>query len=138
MTQLLYGAGLRLSECVRLRVKDIDLGQRAILVRNAKGSRDRTTMLPEILAHPLRRELSRTKRIHEQDLKKGHGAVYLPHALVRITIRDPDLQLNLAGETVGFRNLDRKRPFLAKVEMDLDDQTVPIVGIEVKRKDGVG
>jgi len=83
MTQLLYGAGLRLSECVRLRVKDLDFGQRAIIVRDGKGGRDRITILPEILTHPLRRELSRTKRIHEQDLNEGHGAVYLPQALER-------------------------------------------------------
>jgi integron integrase len=83
MTQLLYGAGLRLSECVRLRVKDLDFGQRSITVRDGKGSRDRLTVLPEILTHPIRKELSRTKRIHEQDLNEGQGAVYLPHALER-------------------------------------------------------
>jgi integron integrase len=83
MTQLLYGAGLRLSECVRLRIKDLDFGQRSIIVRDGKGGRDRLTLLPEILTHPIRRELSRTKRIHERDLKEGHGAVYLPHALER-------------------------------------------------------
>jgi len=83
MTQLLYGGGLRLSECLRLRVKDLDFGQHAIIVRDGKGGRDRSTIFPEKLIHPLRRELSRTKRIHEQDLNEGNGLVYLPQALER-------------------------------------------------------
>ena len=83
MTQLLYGGGLRLSECLRLRVKDLDFGQHAIIVREGKGGRDRSTIFPEKLIHPLRRELSRTKRIHEQDLNEGNGLVYLPQALER-------------------------------------------------------
>ena len=83
MTQLLYGAGLRLSECLRLRVKDLDFGQHAIIVRDGKGGRDRSTILPEKLVNPLLRELSRTMRIHEQDLNDGNGLVHLPQALER-------------------------------------------------------
>ena len=83
MTQLLYGGGLRLSECLRLQVKDLDFGQHAIIVHDGKGGRDRSTILPEKLVLPLRRELSRTKRIHEQDLNDDNGLVYLPQALER-------------------------------------------------------
>ncbi len=83
MGQILYGAGLRLLECLRLRVKDIDFGYRQIIVRDGKGSKDRTTMLPEILIKELKRHLDKVKAIHETDLKTGFGAVYLPYALER-------------------------------------------------------
>lgn len=83
MAQLLYGSGLRLMECVRLRVKDLDFAQRAIIVRDGKGAEDRVTMLPDSLIAPLQEHLQRVKRLHEEDLAKGHGAVYLPHALER-------------------------------------------------------
>jgi len=68
MAQLLYGSGLRLMECVRLRVKDIDFAQRQIIIRDARGGKDRITMLPESLVTPLQRRLQRTKLLHEQDL----------------------------------------------------------------------
>lgn len=83
MAQLLYGSGLQLMECVRLRVKDLDFAQRAIIVRDGKGAEDRVTMLPDSLIAPLQEHLQRVKRLHEEDLAKGHGAVYLPHALER-------------------------------------------------------
>jgi integron integrase len=82
MAKLLYGSGLRLSECVELRVKDIDFAQRQIIARDAKGMQDRVTMLPESLVKPLREHLERVKRLHREDLKKG-GSVYLPFALGR-------------------------------------------------------
>ena len=66
--QLLYGAGLRLMECLRLRVKDIDFDYKQINVRDGKGGKDRITMLPEIIIEPLRRHLEKVKRIHESDL----------------------------------------------------------------------
>ena len=81
--KLLYGAGLRLLECLRLRVKDIDFGQHHILVRDTKGNEDRVTLLPEQLVPILHEHLRRVKAIHEADLKAGHGAVYLPYALER-------------------------------------------------------
>ena len=81
--QLLYGAGLRLMECMRLRIKDVDFGYKQIAVRDGKGSKDRITMLPEIIIEPLMRHLEKVKRIHESDLKAGFGAVYLPYALKR-------------------------------------------------------
>ncbi len=83
MAKLLYGSGLRLMECLRLRVKDLDFAQRAILVRDGKGEKDRVTMLPESLVAPLQDHLRSVKRLHEEDLVRGFGAVYLPYALER-------------------------------------------------------
>jgi len=83
MAGLLYGSGLRLIECVRLRVKDIDFALAQITVRDAKGGKDRVTMLPLNLSEPLRRRLSRVKAQHEQDLEDGFGSVHLPFALAR-------------------------------------------------------
>jgi integron integrase len=81
MANLLYGSGLRLMECVRLRVKDIDFEMNQITVRSGKGNKDRITMLPEKLKEPLRQHLNKVKALHEDDLKKGYGSVYLPFAL---------------------------------------------------------
>jgi integron integrase len=83
MTSLLYGTGMRLMECVRLRVKDIDFGYRQITIRDGKGGKDRRTLLPESLSVPLRRQLERARLLHEEDLQSGHGSVYLPNALER-------------------------------------------------------
>ena len=83
MGQVLYGAGLRVMECVRLRIKDIDFGYRQIVVRDGKGKKDRVTMLPEIIVDELQRHLLKVKKVHETDLKAGFGAVYLPYALER-------------------------------------------------------
>ena len=81
--QLLYGSGLRISEAIRLRVQNIDFGQGQILVRDGKGAQDRITMLPEIVVEPLREHLIRVEDLHQQDLKNGHGRVFLPNALAR-------------------------------------------------------
>src|SRR5438067_4616251 len=83
MAGLLYGSGLRLMECVRLRVKDVDFGYARITVRDAKGGKDRVTMLPVNLAAPLQRHLQKVKVQHEQDLADGFGEVWLPDALAR-------------------------------------------------------
>jgi integrase len=83
MASLLYGSGLRLMECVRLRVKDIDFAYAQITVRDAKGGKDRVTMLPVELVDPLQKHLARTKAQHDQDLDDGHGSVFLPFALER-------------------------------------------------------
>ena len=83
MAHLLYGSGLRLLECLRLRVKDIDFGYRQITVRESKGLRERVTLLPERLCRPLEAHLARIKELHRQDLGRGGGAVYLPSALHR-------------------------------------------------------
>ena len=81
--KLLYGSGLRLLECLRLRVKDLDFDRRAIIVRDTKGNEDRVTMLPDSVIEPLKEYLLRVKRLHQEDLAKGGGAVYLPDALDR-------------------------------------------------------
>jgi integron integrase len=81
--RLLYGSGLRLLECLRLRVKDLDFDRRAIIVRDTKGDQDRVTMLPDSVVEPLREHLQQVWRLHEADLAKGYGAVYLPDALAR-------------------------------------------------------
>ena len=83
MGSLLYGSGLRLMECCRLRVKDIDFERREITVRDGKGRKDRVTVLPEGLAKPLRRHLSSVHEQHESDLLGGHGTVELPDAIDR-------------------------------------------------------
>ena len=83
MAKLLYGSGLRLMECLRLCVKDLDFAQHQIFVRDGKGEKDRVTMLPESLVSPLEDHLRIVKRTHDEDLAKGYGAVYLPYALER-------------------------------------------------------
>jgi len=83
MAGLLYGSGLRLMECVRLRVKDIDFELAQITVRDAKGGKDRVTMLPLNLTEPLQRHIVRIKAQHEQDLEDGFGRVHLPFAIGR-------------------------------------------------------
>lgn len=81
MAQILYGSGLRLMECLRLRVKDLDFQNRQIIVRDGKGGDDRLTILPDSLIPPLRQHLLRVQETHRQDLAKGFGAVHLPHAI---------------------------------------------------------
>jgi integron integrase len=83
MARLLYGSGLRLMECVRLRVKDLDFERRQLTVREGKGEKDRVTMLPQSLVQPLRRQLERAREVHQADLALGYGAAHLPHALER-------------------------------------------------------
>jgi integron integrase len=83
MAGLLYGSGLRLMECVRLRVKDLDFERRQIVVREGKGGKDRPTMLPISLVEPLQIHLARVRAVHEAERSQGHGAVFLPHALAR-------------------------------------------------------
>jgi integron integrase len=83
MASLLYGSGLRLLECLRLRVKDVDFGQNLIIIRDGKGQKDRDTLLPQALREPLRVQIAEALRVHGRDLADGFGRVYLPHALER-------------------------------------------------------
>lgn len=83
VVQLLYGSGLRLTEALQLRIKDIDFAQRQIVVRDAKGKESRVTMLPARLIDPLQQHLQRVRRLHQRDLDAGYGSVYLPFALER-------------------------------------------------------
>ncbi len=81
MAALLYGAGLRLRECLTLRVKDVDFDYRQIVVRQGKGAKDRRTLLPGSVVEPLQAHLARVKALHERDLAQGYGDVELPNAL---------------------------------------------------------
>jgi integron integrase len=78
---LLYGTGMRLLECLRLRVKDLELSRREILVREGKGNKDRVTVLPENLVLPISQHLQRVQSLHQRDLAAGFGDVMLPDAL---------------------------------------------------------
>ena len=83
LASLLYGTGMRLMECLRLRVKDVDFRCNEILIREGKGGKDRRTVLPQALVQPLEGELARARAWHEHDLAAGFGEVWLPHALTR-------------------------------------------------------
>jgi integron integrase len=122
MAGLLYGSGLRLMECVRLRVKDIDFGYARITVREGKGGKDRVTMLPLNLAAGLQRHLQKVKVQHEQDTDDGFGHVHLPDALGRkfpSAAREwgwqyafPSSRISLDPRTAIHRrhHVDEKRP----------------------------
>ena len=81
MAMLLYGSGLRLRECLQLRIKDLDFGYNQITIRDAKGGKDRIVPFPQKLKEPLKFHLEKVKKLHEKDLKDGFGSVYLPDAL---------------------------------------------------------
>ncbi len=83
MATLMYGSGLRLMECLRLRVKDVDFAGDQIMVRDGKGFKDRVTVLPKTIVPALTAHLEKVKMIHDKDLKDGSGSVYLPNALER-------------------------------------------------------
>ena len=83
LASLLYGTGMRLMECLRLRVKDVDFARNEIVVRDGKGGKDRRTMLPRTLVEALQREIERARQLHACDLAAGFGETRLPHALAR-------------------------------------------------------
>ncbi len=83
MAKLLYGGGLRLLECLRLRVQDVDFGQGLIFVRGGKGGKDRTTILPKGVEDELRRQVEAVRILHHRELAEGFGEVYIPEALAR-------------------------------------------------------
>lgn len=83
MAALTYGGGLRLLECLRLRIKDVELERCEILVRDGKGQKDRVTTLPKSLVDPLRSHVARVHALHQRDIVEGFGRVYLPFALER-------------------------------------------------------
>jgi integron integrase len=105
---LLYGSGLRLLECLRLRIKDLDLSRREIRLRSGKGDRDRVTMIPMRLVEPLRTQIERVAAVHAVDLREGCGAVLLPGALDQ---KKPAAALDLAWQFVfpaPHRSRDRE------------------------------
>lgn len=83
VAKLLYGSGLRISEAIRLRVQDMDYELKTLTVRSGKGNKDRVTTFPETIIPFLKSHLAKVKLIHQNDLEKGFGEVYLPHALAR-------------------------------------------------------
>ncbi len=83
MASLLYGSGLRLAECLSLRIKDIDFDRQQIIVRSGKGDKDRAVMLPPSLAEALSQQIATAKRTHMCDLAAGYGEVYMPHRLAK-------------------------------------------------------
>lgn len=83
MAKLIYGSGMRLMECIRLRVQDIDFGQNLIFIRGGKGGKDRTTILPQNLRDEMFRQIEAVKSLHHNDLEEGFGDVYIPEALAR-------------------------------------------------------
>ena len=89
MASLLYGTGMRLMDCIRLRVKDIDFAYNQIVVRDGKGQKDRVVPLPQRLIEPLQQHLTTVKGLHQADLEQGYGAVFMPHALARKYLQAP-------------------------------------------------
>ncbi len=83
VVKLLYGTGMRISEVLRLRIRDIDFEYQQIIVRNGKGLQDRVTILPEKLQPELKKHIQKVKNLHAKDLKKGYGSVVMPKALNR-------------------------------------------------------
>ena len=81
VVQLLYGSGLRQTECLQLRVKDVDFGHHQLVIRDAKGREGRVTMLPDSAVAALQEQLQQVKRLHQQDLAQGYGSAYFPFAL---------------------------------------------------------
>jgi len=83
MAKLLYGCGLRLMECIRLRIKDVDFGQGWIFIRNTKGGKDRKAILPDSIQQELQEQIDYVAALHEEDIREGFGEVYIPGALSR-------------------------------------------------------
>ena len=83
MAKLVYGSGMRLMECVRLRIQDVDFGQNNIYIRGGKGGKDRTTILPHNICEELKQHIYKIKDLHRQDLEKGFGSVYIPSSIAR-------------------------------------------------------
>jgi len=83
MARLIYGSGIRLMECIRLRIQDLDFGQGNIFIRSGKGNKDRTSYLPLFISDDLREHVRRVKNLHKRDLAEGFGEVFMPDALAR-------------------------------------------------------
>lgn len=95
MASLMYGSGLRVMECTRLRVKDVDFAMHEIIVREGKGNKDRHTVLPSTLVAVLQRQIARVRDLHNEDIHNGFGRVYLPHALAN---KYPNAEIELAWQ----------------------------------------
>jgi len=122
MAQLLYGAGLRVSECISLRVKDIDFGAKTLTVRDGKGGKDRTTLLPTQLISRLQKHLIMVAQLHTDDMAKGGGYAAMPNALYR---KYPTASRSLAWQFVFPSKV--LRPWqnqLQKVRWHMSDTTI--------------
>lgn len=97
MAELIYGTGLRIGECMTLRVKDIDFEQRVLVVRSGKGNKDRVTIIPERLTAPLQRHLLKVAQLHRADVLRGNGYVPMPNALYK---KYPSASRSLAWQFV--------------------------------------
>jgi len=106
---LLYGGGLRLTESLRLRIKDLELDQLRVLVRNGKGAKDRVTIVPSTLVTPLRTHVSKMRELHLQAIEQGCGGVELPHALDR-KYPQAHLAVRLPGRKRELRSAYRRSP----------------------------
>ncbi len=87
MAKLIYGSGMRLMECIRLRIQDVDFGQENIYIRSGKGGKDRTSFLPRYIRDELEKHIERVKTLHQRDLTEGFGEVFMPDALARKYIK---------------------------------------------------
>lgn len=105
MASLLYGCGMRLMECVRLRIQDIDFGYKQIMIRNAKGGKDRVVPLPMSLAEDIKQQIERVRELHQDDLAAGFGSVYLPDALSR---KYPKAAKEFNGSTFSRQLVSRR------------------------------
>ena len=104
MARLLYGTGMRLMECVRLRVKDVDFARREILIRDGKGAKDRVTMLPDSVVPVLQSHFQRRRALFDDDSQAGKSAVYMPDALSR---KYPNSPTEWAGSIFFLRAVIR-------------------------------
>ena len=104
MIELLYGSGLRLQECLNLRIKDLDFGLQTLTVRQGKGDKDRVTLLPQSLAEALQQQITKVLAVHQQDIHDGFGEVYMPHALQKKSpsaARSPGWQYLFPSARIG-------------------------------------
>ncbi len=121
MAGLMYGAGLRVAECLRLRVKDIDFGFRQVLVRDGKGKKDRAVPLPQAMIPALRAQIEETGRIHQNDLADGYGETSLPFALER---KYPNAARELAWWYVFPASQRSRDPYSGRIKRHHLDESV--------------
>jgi integron integrase len=121
MAQILYGSGLRLMECLRLRVKDLDFDNHQIIVRDGKGGKDRTSMLPDLIVLPLKNHLVRVRSIHQEDLRAGFGEAFLPYALDR---KYPAASTDIAWQYIFPASQISRDPLTGKMRRHHLDETI--------------
>jgi len=121
MACLMYGAGLRVMECLRLRIKDIDFGLNQVVVRDGKGGKDRTTTLPAAVIPALRQRIEEVNRVREQDLADGYGEVSLPFALER---KYPNAARELAWWFVFSASSRSRDPYSRRIKRHHLDESV--------------